>query len=336
MAISGVPATADATSEGVFPGEGRGYPRGRLSSRSTVAAIVPHYRCEPWLASCLASLVDQTRPLEAIVVIDDASGDPPIGILERFPSATLLASTENVGPYRLTQEVINRTRYDGYLFQDADDWSGPDRLELLLAEAERSGAELVGCQGIRILSDEAEALTYTWPLDVNAALAVRPTSNPLHHPASLVSRDLVVRLGGFATGLRYGGDTEFLRRAGHVARVTNIPRFCYFYRTRAGSLTSDPETGLRSAARQELAARQWERAEANAALVAGGQPPRLEPMATAGGIDLVRLAGPSLGVEWGGGQRGLLGAAGDARVPGEVDRNSRGAGAGPDGERSPR
>jgi glycosyltransferase involved in cell wall biosynthesis len=303
-----------------------------------VAAIVPHYRCEPWLASCLASLVEQTRPLEAIVVIDDASGDPPTGIVERFPSVTLLASEENVGPYRLTQEVINRTRFDGYLFQDADDWSGPDRLELLLAEAERSGAELVGCQGIRILSDEAEALTYTWPLDVNAALAVRPTSGPLHHPASLVSRDLVVRLGGFATGLRYGADTEFLRRAGHVARVVNIPRFCYFYRTRGGSLTSDPETGLRSAARQELVARQGERAEANAARVAAGQPPELEPMATAGPIDLVHLAGPPLGVDWGGGHRGLPAMAGEAEDAGGPSRPASGGGPGPDvdGGRSPR
>jgi hypothetical protein len=276
------------------------YPRGQLSKASSVLAIVPHYRCEPWLASCLASLVEQTWPLDAIVVIDDGSGNPPVAIVERFPQVTLLASEENVGPYRLTQEVINNTHYDAYLFQDADDWSAPERLELLLAEAERSGAELVGCQDIWIVSDEGEALTFTFPLDVNAALVTWPTSTPLHHPTSLVARDLVMRLGGFATGLRYGGDTEFLRRAGHAARIVNIPHFCYFYRHRAGSLTSDPETGLNSQPRLQLRAVQHERAQLNASLAASGQPPLLEPTALADPITLTHLAGPTLGVDWGG------------------------------------
>lgn len=274
------------------------YPRGQLSKDSSVLAIVPHYRCERWLGSCLASLVEQTRPLDAIVVIDDGSGDPPVAIVERFPDVTLLASEENVGPYRLTQEVISRTNHDAYLFQDADDWSAPERLELLLAEAERSGAELVGCQDIWVISDEGEALTFTFPLDVNAALAVQPASTPLHHGTSLVSRDLVMRVGGFATGLRYNGDTEFLRRAAHVARVVNIPQFCYFYRNRTGSLTSDPETGLLSPGRKEVMARQRERAGLNAERVKRGEEPLLEPLAVAPSIPLRHVAGPTLDVDW--------------------------------------
>ncbi|MDQ4099039.1 MAG: glycosyltransferase, partial [Chloroflexota bacterium] len=268
--------------------------RSVLSSASTVLAVIPHFRCEPWLADCLESLTTQTRPLDGIVVIDDGSGEPPVAIVEQFPEVTLLASAENVGPYRLIQEVINNTGYDAYLFQDADDWSAPNRLELLLREAERSGAELVGCQGIRILCDEGEALTYTWPLDANAALTIDPAGTALHHPSSLVARDLVMRLGGFATGLRYSGDVEFLRRAAHVARVVNIPEFCYFYRNRAGSLTSDPQTGLVSPVRRQLWADQHERARRNAALVAAGRRPDLAPMAVAGPVALSPLAGPSL------------------------------------------
>ena len=45
---------------------------------------------------------------------------------------TLLHADRNVGPYRLVQQVIEDTDYDAYLFQDADDWSAPDRLEQLL------------------------------------------------------------------------------------------------------------------------------------------------------------------------------------------------------------
>src|SRR5215218_7341468 len=133
-----------------------------LHQTSSVLAIVPHYKCEAWLGDCLDSLVRQTHPLDGIAVIDDGSGQPPVEIVRSFPQVTLFASDENVGPYRISQEVIARTGYDAYLFQDADDWSGPTRLELLLAEAERTGAEVVGCQAYRLISDEGEVVPLTF------------------------------------------------------------------------------------------------------------------------------------------------------------------------------
>lgn len=267
---------------------------GGLTSRSSVLAIVPHFRCEPWLADCLDSLVRQTRPLDGIVVIDDGSGEPPIEIVRRFPQVTLLASEENVGPYRLSQAAIDHTAYDGYLFQDADDWSLPTRLELLLAEAERSGAAMVGCQGYRLITAEGEVVPLTFPLDVNAALTRRPTIHALMHPSSIVSRDLVTRVGGYATGLRFGADTEFEHRAVHVARLKNIPHFAYVVRNRPNSLTSSAETGLRSSQRTELKGVEFARAAANATRVVEGMPPVLEPLATAPSARLAHVIGPRL------------------------------------------
>src|SRR6185369_2214634 len=129
-----------------------------LNRNSSVLALIPHYRCEEWLSECLESLLAQTRPLDGIVIIDDASPHPPVEIVRKFPEVTLLTAAENGGPYRLIQEVINNTRYDAYLFQDADDWSTYDRLELLLDEAERTGAELVGSQELRVFCDSREVM----------------------------------------------------------------------------------------------------------------------------------------------------------------------------------
>src|SRR5215213_9728206 len=100
-------------------------PSSGLHQTSSALAIVPHYKCEPWLSDCLDSLVRQTHPLDGIVVIDDGSGSPPTDIVRQFPDVTLLASSENVGPYRITQTVIDQTNFDAYLLQDADDWSAP-------------------------------------------------------------------------------------------------------------------------------------------------------------------------------------------------------------------
>ena len=265
-----------------------------LTLQSSVLAIVPHFRCEPWLGDCLDSLVRQTRPLDGIVVIDDGSDDPPARIVEQFPGVTLLASPENVGPYRLSQEVISNTAYDAYCFQDADDWSMPERLELLLREGERSGAEMVGCQGYRIIGSEGEVVPITFPLDVNAALAVNPTRHAIKHPGTVVSRDLVQRIGGFAAGLKFGADTEFEHRAAFVARMVNVPQFAYVVRNRANSLTSSPETGLGSPDRIALRQKWMEQVEMNLERVAAGEPPDLRPLATAPPLPLRHVLGPHL------------------------------------------
>jgi glycosyltransferase involved in cell wall biosynthesis len=258
-----------------------------------VLALIPHYQCEHWLSACIESLLAQTRPLDGIAIIDDASPHPPIEIAKQFPQVTLFTAEENGGPYRLIQEVINNTSYDAYLFQDADDWSTYDRLELLLNEAERTGAELVGSQELRVLCDTREVMPCRYPHDVNAALAVRP-AHPLLHPTSMIARGLVQRLGGFSTGLRFGGDSELLLRAGHVARIVNVPSYCYFRRHRTGSLTTDPTTGLDTPVRHKLQKLLRARGLRNARAVARGEWPRLDPFASAPPVRLTHLLGPEL------------------------------------------
>jgi glycosyltransferase involved in cell wall biosynthesis len=261
---------------------------------SSVAALIPHYNCQKWLRDCLESLVAQTRPLQGIIVIDDGSLEPPKNIAEQFPQVTLLASSENVGPYRLIQEVINSTDFDAYLFNDADDWSSRERLDTLLADAERTGAELVGSQEVRILCNESDSVLRSFPVDVNQALSEYPHCFPLLHGTSLVARHLVRRIGGYSTGMRFGGDAEFLRRATHAARIINSPKFCYFRRIRSGALTVAPETGLQSPGRIRLQNILRERALSNAKRVAAGDKPDLKPYKSASPIALMHVAGPIL------------------------------------------
>jgi hypothetical protein len=266
-----------------------------LNHESSVLALIPHYGCEEWLPQCLESLESQSRPLEGIVVIDDCSPNPPVEIVSRFPNVTLLAAEGNVGPYRLVQQVINDTRYDAYLFQDADDWSTYDRLELLLAAAERTGAELIGSQELRVICDDGTIVPTCYPRDVNDAYS-NFEGHPILHPTTLVARSLVERLGGFATALKFGADSEFLRRAIYNARIINVGRFCYYHRHRAGSLATSRETGIGSTARTELMhnLRLW--ANRNKEQIARGKlrADQIKPYAVGGPVLLKHLTGPPL------------------------------------------
>ena len=163
-----------------------------LTKDSRVLALIPHFKCEEWLDDALESLAQQTRPVDGVVVIDDASDAPPTRLVQRHAGVTLLHADRNVGPYRLVQQVIEETDYDAYMFQDADDWSAPERLEKLLEAAERTGAELLGTQEMRVFCDEPEVAPISWPLDVKKKFAERATAFPLLHPTSIVSRELLM------------------------------------------------------------------------------------------------------------------------------------------------
>ena len=263
----------------------------RLSFQSKILVLVPYYNCEQWLEQCLDSLVNQTHAPRAIAVLDDASTKPPLEIVKRFPKVTLLRSAENVGPYRLLQSVIEQTGFDGYLFQDADDWSSRDRLEKLLEEAERTDAEWIGTQEFMILENSIYALRY--PLKLSSA-GQTPISHPFCYPSSLISKKFLTRLGGFASGLRFSGDLELINRAIWTGKVINLDRYCYFRRIRKDSLTTSEATGLGSPARQEIAARIAARKEENKVLVSKGLAPKIEPLTIAKPVVFERLTGPML------------------------------------------
>jgi glycosyltransferase involved in cell wall biosynthesis len=267
----------------------------RRAHAAKVTAFIPHRNGHRWLEQCLDSICRQSRRADRVVVADDASDVSPGAIVARFDGVTLLRSAEHVGPFRLLQEVVARTPdADAYLMQDADDWSAADRLELLLEAVEETGAEIVGCQELRVAEDDSVLLPVSYPLDANAALRERPGGYPVLHPSALVRRDLVLRLGGYATGLRFGGDSEFLRRAAHAARVSNVPWHSYFRRDHPASLTRSPATGFGSPAREEVSRGLQARAKMNAALVARRMKPDLMPWKTAPPIALEHVLGPPL------------------------------------------
>ena len=220
-----------------------------ITTRSRVLALVPHYRCEQWLEQCLHSLTSQTRPPDNIVVVDDNSPEPPREIVQRFPEVTLLATRVNIGPENILHDVIRTMDYDAYLVQDADDWCAVDRLEHSLLEAERTGAELVGGQEMRIM-EGTEIILQTHPLDVNQSLCEN-IAHAVCHGTSLIARSLALRAGGFDHTLRVTADTDFTLRAAHLGRIVNLPRFYYYRRMRPNSRISAQNTGRGSAIRNK-------------------------------------------------------------------------------------
>ena len=63
---------------------------------NTIAAVIPLYNKKPYIARAITSVLAQTRPIEEIIVVDDASTDGSLEQLKAFqdPRIRVLRRTD--------------------------------------------------------------------------------------------------------------------------------------------------------------------------------------------------------------------------------------------------
>ena len=114
---------------------------------SMLSVIIPLYNMESYIARCLDSVLAQTVQGLEVIVVDDASTDGSLSIVEHYreqhPDVRIVRHTANQG--------LMVTRRDGYrqatgrfiLFVDADDALPPDAAERLMRQQRLTGADIV-------------------------------------------------------------------------------------------------------------------------------------------------------------------------------------------------
>jgi len=124
-----------------------------------ISIIIPCYNVDKYLEKCLDSLIHQTLRDIEIIPVDDGSPDTSGAICDRYA-----AMDSRVKPIHKANGGVSAARNDGLaaatgeyvFFCDGDDWMPRDACELLWAEAERSGADVVFGDILRSWEDREE------------------------------------------------------------------------------------------------------------------------------------------------------------------------------------
>lgn len=110
---------------------------------TSVAAVVVTRDRRDLLRACLGGVQAQTRRLDRIIVVDNASSDgTPAIVRDDFPEAELVGLTENVGSsggFHVGLERARETEAEWFWLLDDDTIPRPDALERLLAAPWRQG-----------------------------------------------------------------------------------------------------------------------------------------------------------------------------------------------------
>jgi glycosyltransferase involved in cell wall biosynthesis len=112
-----------------------------------ITVIIPCYNGARRLHSAIQSALAQTIPPREVLVVDDGSTDNSVDVAESFGPPVRVISQINAGAGMARAHGVAAARSEFVCFQDADDTSVPEQLELLV-RALKQHPECVAAFGI--------------------------------------------------------------------------------------------------------------------------------------------------------------------------------------------
>src|SRR5215469_12498237 len=127
----------------------------------SVSVLLPNYNHADHIGRALSALAEQSRPADEIIVIDDASTDHSIEVIESFrtrlPQIRLIRNPSNVGVAASNNRALSEARSDYVVCTAADDWMRPRFIERMLTVVQRfPGLPLYISQCVRYFTDTGE------------------------------------------------------------------------------------------------------------------------------------------------------------------------------------
>lgn len=100
-----------------------------MASRPVVSVITPAYNVAPYIGQCIESVQAQTLPDWEMIIVDDASTDDTVAVVQQYlgdPRIRLLCNVQNLGPGGTRNRALEAAQGEWVAVLDADDWIAPN------------------------------------------------------------------------------------------------------------------------------------------------------------------------------------------------------------------
>lgn len=220
-----------------------------------ISIIIPCYNVSSYVERAIQSILLQSYENLEIWVIDDASTDDTLQKVNAITDGriTVITFEENTAKVGAVNEVLKRVNGDYIAFQDADDWSQPERIGEQLKEFRNDG-QLGVCftkytyggaktflPGAIALSNEElreEFYGYTYK---------RPEgTSPTVCGTMMISKEALLKTKGYHPYFagRVAEDIQWVYRILKHFKGITVNKFLYNYTIREGSFTKIQATGI--------------------------------------------------------------------------------------------
>ena len=225
----------------------------------TVGVVITSYNHAHFLEEALHSVRAQTRPVDAVVVIDDGSSDDPATVVAQFPGVHLirqenrgLAAARNAGLARLDTKYV--------VFLDADDRLEPGAISAGLACFARVPDSGFVYGGHRYIDEGGDEIGQRFePPGEQPYVQLLRGNFIAMHGTVMYHRERLLAIGAFDEALRRCEDYDVYLRMAQRFPVAGYPDLVAAYRLHSDNMSADHRGMLRSAlhvhARYEPSAR---------------------------------------------------------------------------------
>ncbi|MHC8306344.1 glycosyltransferase family 2 protein [Pseudomonas sp. PB3P13] len=213
----------------------------------SVCVVIPMYNGAASIEQTLASLVEQTRLPDHVIVIDDGSTDDGPQRVKDFaaPFRLTLLQQANEGQASARNHGLRHSEETFVAMLDADDQWLAQKLELQLALYDELSAQgrpvgLIDCYTQVNYSDGRRQLDNIRKngrhfYDFIHANVVNGVST------ALVKRDVIMQLGGFDASLRYSEDRYMWTRIAEHWEIHTVPHVLLERTVNSGNMTAQPK-----------------------------------------------------------------------------------------------
>ena len=179
----------------------------KVRSEVVVSAAIPCYNGERFIAQIIKSLLNQTRPPDEILVIDDGSTDRSAEIVKGFgDKVRLIRHGVNRGLAQARNTAVEQARGDILVFVDVDAYADPEYIASLLAHYTCKEVAGVGGQNIESNIQSVYDVWRKKHLSQSAGDAMRENCEALSGSCSSFRREALQAVGGFNPFFRTNGE----------------------------------------------------------------------------------------------------------------------------------
>jgi glycosyltransferase involved in cell wall biosynthesis len=226
----------------------------------TVSVLMAVYNGEKYLSAAVESILGQTFLDFEFLILDDGSTDSTSHILRKYAAQDQrlhVISRENKGLVASLNELLGHARGRFIARMDADDISLPHRLSQQV-QFLQDHVDVVCLGGsVEFIDDEGRLLqTLRYPKsDEQIQQRVLAGFTDICHPSAMMSREALIRVGGYDSTFFLAEDLDLWLRLGETGKLANLDEVVLRYRFHSASLS-----GRASSKQLEVARAACERA----------------------------------------------------------------------------
>ena len=215
-----------------------------MDKEPLVSILMPCYNSGQYIIEAIQSILNQSYKNWELLICNDASTDNSLSILESFKSdkVKVFENTENEGYLKTCNFLLKKAKGDYVTFQDSDDYSSINRIQLLINEFSKNpnlGAcgtqfNFITDSGIKLPDDSP-----IYPLKHNEITKSFMVEPGFCGASVMVTKEVIKEIGVYNKYWdRIGAEDHYwLYLIAEKFEIANIKETSYFYRHNPNSVT---------------------------------------------------------------------------------------------------